>query len=313
MQGVSTIVALAAVMACGWFMKYAGKMNEEAVKALTTVLFWLLMPVGIFRSGMHMNPAIIREWRFPLVIYASFSLTIVFAWFLSALRHLPPRRRAVSVLMDARPNTIFIALPLLTMLMGSRGTEGMALYIGLGTPYYNFVPILVAQLALEGHLDRKAAMDTFKKAMTNPLLLSGILGIAVSLSGLSPLVPKWFNQAVDLLSQGASGLALLVIGASLKPERLWTDGLASWQELFMKLIFLPAVVMGLFVLFPMSDPLLMQLAVICSSVSPAFNCFIIARAMGMDSDYAASAIASTTIVGLFTSVFWIYVTPLVLH
>lgn len=313
MQGISTIVALMAIMVCGWVMRRLGKFNDDGVQAMSTVLYWLLMPVGIFRSGLHLQPETLSSWHYPLALYGSFSLTLLVAWIVSGLRKLPPKRRAVTVLMGARPNVVFIALPLLTLLMGSQGEIGMALYIGLGTLYYNFVPVVLGQLALEGTLDWYAAGRTFKAALSNPLLLSGILGISMTLSGASAFLPRWFHLALDMLAQGANGLALLVIGASLKPERIFSDARQAWMDLLLKLVLLPSMTLLLFSCFPVADVSLMRVAVIASSVSPAFNCFIIAKGMGMDSDYAASFLACATVLGLFSSAVWINLAPLLIR
>ncbi len=313
MQGLSTIVALMAIMGCGWTMKRLGKFDEAGIQALSTLLYWLLMPVGIFRSGLNLRPDSLSSWHYPLALYGSFTVTLLVAWLVTGLRGLPPRRRAVSMLMCARPNVIFLALPLLTMLMGRAGEIGMALYIGLGTLYYNFVPILAAQLALEGTLNRQAVRRTFRAALSNPLLLSGILGISLSFTGAAAFLPRWFHLALDVLAQGANGLALLVIGASLKPERILSDARQAWVDLLLKLALLPAATAALFFCFPVADRSLMEVAIIASGVSPAFNCFIIAKGMGMDSDYAASFLACATVLGLFSSAVWINLAPLLIR
>ena len=77
----------------------------------------------------------------------------------------------------------------------------------------------------------------------------------------------------------------------------------------MKLFIHPAIIMAAFLLFPLSgNPALMQVAVVASSISPAFNCYILAQGMGMDSDYAALMIASSTLLAMVTTLFWMNLT-----
>ena len=52
----------------------------------------------------------------------------------------------------------------------------------------------------------------------------------------------------------------------------------------------------------------MRAAVVASAVSPAFNCYILARGFGMDGDYAAMLVASSTLLCMVTTLFWMTLT-----
>ena len=46
------------------------------------------------------------------------------------------------------------------------------------------------------------------------------------------------------------------------------------------------------------------MTVMLSSMPSAVNCFIMAKEMNMDSDYAADLVASTTVLGIITIPIW---------
>lgn len=69
--------------------------------------------------------------------------------------------------------------------------------------------------------------------------------------------------------------------------------------------------MAAFTLFPIENALLMRAAVVASAVSPAFNCYILARGFGMDGDYAAMLVASSTLLCMVTTLFWMTLTSAV--
>lgn len=312
MNGISTVLALMAVMACGWVCKRTGQLSDAAEVSLTKLLFNLFMPAGVFAAGLQFRTELLEGWRFPLMLYGSFVAVMVLAWLLARLRHQPPQQQAVSVLMSIRSNVIFIALPIVSMAYGEEGLKVFALYIAVGMPFYNFVPLMASQLVLSDRFDKASAIDALKRTITNPILLAGAAGILIALLGWTPLLPQWLTQAIDVLATGANGLALIVIGASLQLKRLAADARLCWPDLIIKLIVMPALLLALFWLFPLSNRMLMITSVVTSAVSPAFNCYILACGMKMDSAYASSMLACSTALGLATTAFWVTMTPVLL-
>ena len=78
--------------------------------------------------------------------------------------------------------------------------------------------------------------------------------------------------------------------------------------MLMKLFIHPAIIMAAFMLFPAGSPVLLRVTVVGAAVAPAFNCFILARGFGMDGDYAAMLVASSTLLCMGTLLFWMELT-----
>ena len=309
MQGFTTNLVIFIVMGLGWFMKRSGKLTPQGLKDLNALLFSLLMPVGFSKAGLGFDSGTLHGWSFAAVLLGGYVVTLALAWVISGRRRISRERRAVAMLMDARPNVIFIGLPVITLWLGAPGTEAMLIYVAICTPFFNVVPLICAQLALSGKLDHQSIKKALLNTLKNPILIAGVSGIVIGAMGWTPAIPRWSIQVIQVLANCSNGMALIVIGAALAPERLLQDVRLAWSDLLMKLFIHPAIIMAAFLLFPLSgNPALMQVAVVASSISPAFNCYILAQGMGMDSDYAALMIASSTLLAMVTTLFWMNLT-----
>ncbi|EEX49342.1 MULTISPECIES: AEC family transporter [Jonquetella] len=309
MQALGPIIALMLIMSLGWFIKQKGYLDEHTEGKINWLLFRILMPCSIFSAGIRFRADLIGGWNFMLAIYSSFIFVMILSLVLSRLRGLTPERTATSVMMSIRGNVLYVALPLLVLYIGEQGKEMIALYVAVGMLFYNFFPILAAQICLAGRLSWKKLLSSLVASLKNPVLLAGFAGILCAIAGLVRFIPQPVLQAINMLSQSATGLALLVIGASLELSRLRTDLKVCWIDVMLKVVVLPACLCLAFHIWPLASREGMIAAVIISSVSHAFNCYIFAYGMGMDYRYASSTLACATVLGLGTTAVWLGIAP----
>lgn len=307
MRGFLTNLVIFIVMGCGWYMRRSGRITAVGLKELNALLFVLLMPLGFFKAGLGFDASTIRGWRFPSVLIGGYVAATAVAWVLAGMRHTTPERRAVAILTAVRPNAIFVGLPVISLWLGQAGAEAQMLFVAVGMPYFNLVPLLLAQFALSGRTDGRTFLNALARTVRNPILLAGAAGILIGAAGWTPLLPDWSMRVVEVLGNCGNGMSLLAIGAALAPEKLLRDIRSAWPDMLMKLFIHPAVVMLAFVLFPVENPVLMRVAVVASAVAPAFNCYVLAGGFGMDSEYAAVLVASSTLFCLLTLLFWMSV------
>jgi Predicted permeases len=69
------------------------------------------------------------------------------------------------------------------------------------------------------------------------------------------------------------------------------------------LSYIPLFLWALLLALSVPEPLL-KVTVMLSSMPSAVNCFIMAKEMKMDSDYAADLVASTTVLGIISIPVW---------
>ncbi len=305
MRGFLTILPVVAVMAAGWLLRRFDKVDKGGLDQINSVLFWLVMPALLFRAGIGLDREVFYDPSYPAVLYGAFSVVVALVFFAVRLLGIPRKRAAVSVLGAVRSNVVFIGLPLSEMLMGDKGVEALTVYLSVGMLFYNTVPMACSQMVMEGRFSIDAMKKALVGALRTPLIIAGAAGVLLSLIGASRFIPLWASQGLDLICACGSGMALIAIGASLNLEGLIPSMARSWGDMAVKLFLLPAVVWAGFYLFPARDPFLGRMSVLISAMSPAFNTFIVAHGMGMDSSYAADYIVTSTVVGILSVALWI--------
>ncbi|EFC91158.1 Auxin Efflux Carrier [Dethiosulfovibrio peptidovorans DSM 11002] len=305
MRGFLTILPVVLVMAAGWGLKRLDRMDQRGADQINSVLFWLIMPAILLEAGMDIDVSVFSDWGYISVLYGAFAVVVLSVFAVVSRLGLPKERAAVSVLGAVRSNVVFVGLPLVSTLMGDVGVSALTIYLSIGMIFYNTFPIACAQMAMEGRFSPASVNQALVKALRTPLILAGFTGIMLSVTGIKDTFPQWFFEGLELLTDCGSGMALLVIGASLRLEKLAAGLARSWGDLLVKLVLFPAAMYVGFHLLPPRDPLLARTTVLIASLSPAFNTYILANGMGLDSDYAAEYVATATVVGIVTTAVWI--------
>lgn len=242
MRGLLTILPVVLVMAAGWGLKRLDRIDQRGADQINSVLFWLIMPAILLRAGMKIDLSVFSDWAYISVLYGSFAVVVLSAFAVVSRLNMPKRRAAVSVLGAVRSNVVFVGLPLVTMLMGDEGISALTVYLSIGMIFYNTFPIACAQMVMEGGFSLAAVRQALSKALRTPLILAGFTGIILSVTGVDDFLPRWFFNGLDLLTSCGSGMALIVIGASLRLDKLAVGIKSSWGDLLVKLVLFPAVV-----------------------------------------------------------------------
>ncbi len=141
----------------------------------------------------------------------------------------------------AMTNTGFVALPVLQALYGPRGVLAAAVATVLVAVL--MFPPLIALLERDHDManGHRGAGTLIRMILVNPLIISTVLGLGWSLSGLPvPCTP--FRDFVRIFGDTLTGCALFSIGLSFKLLGLRHDWRVSLTLSLVKLVVVPAVV-----------------------------------------------------------------------
>lgn len=310
MSGFLIVLPLIIIMALGNISKRKHFYSEQDIKSLTKTLFWIIMPALLYRatfvSGMEIlkQPALLKGSQVTYVV----TLLVVWVCGRYVFHRGNIRRLATSVLAANRGNNIYLGVPLVYLAMGEAGLCAASVYIAVTTIGYQIISIGGGDIALSEKLHWKCLLDVVKRLFHNPQILACIFGVMTALLVLDKL-PKPLDEALKLLGNAASALALLMIGASIdfsnfkKLCRMFRN---TWWDVLVRLGLHP-MLMWLCLTYFDVPAMLLKVTVLISAMPTAVNVYVFSSEMGMDGEYGAELVAVTTILSAFSIPIWINV------
>jgi hypothetical protein len=167
-------------------------------------------------------------------------------------------------------------------------------------------PIAVILLELgqrDAHGSRTPAMVTLKHVVLNPMVLSTLIGMLLSVLGLR--MPGPVTAYLGIMADALTPCALFAIGLGLSMDAFRANiGPASLLSA-VKLIIMPLIVYGLSVWLGL-DPLYTIAAVICAAVPTAKTAYILAGEYRCEETMVASTVSMTTLASIISLVIWLY-------
>lgn len=307
MFGLFLVLPLMIIIITGNLLRVRGFYSERDVKTLTKTLYWVVLPPLLFRTTFISGREILSQPNLLLALNVCYILTIIIAW--CGAKYIFHKgntgRIAVSAFSSIRANNIYLGFPVMYLAMGESGLHNASIYLAVSTISFQLFSIMTGEIAISGKPSLPGFLSILKRIALNPLIISCFGGIALALTGLEKL-PTVLDETMKLMGNAATSVALLALGGTLELSRISrvVQMLRStWADMIIKLFIHPALMWGLLILLPIPRPLL-QATVMLSSMPSAVNCFILAKEMGMDGDYAADLVASTTVLGIISIPFW---------
>jgi predicted permease len=299
------ILPVFAVIVTGWIVAITGYLSRTLSDALIHFAYNIAMPALLIVTIAQEPAHSLINWRF-LVAFGGGSLLCFILVFgiISIQGSRSLASRTMRGMAASMTNTGFVALPVLQAIYGPRAVLPAA----IATVFVAVVMFPVAVILLEvGQRDaqgsRTPAMVTVKHVVLNPMVLSTLIGMILSVSGLR--MPGPVTAYFGILADALTPCALFAIGLGLSIDGLRANiGQASLLAA-MKLVAMPLIVYGLSVSLGL-DPLYTIAAVICAAVPTAKTVYILAGEYHCEEMMVASTVSMTTLVSVMSLVVWLY-------
>lgn len=297
-------------MACvtvGYLLKRSGFLNDCDVSSLTKILFWVIQPLFLFRTIFAVGHRITNERSLFLAVTAAYLATLLLVWLLTrtVLNRDAPRRRAISLFSAIRSNNVYLGFPICILAMGQVGEELASIYLATSIIGFQLLSVVAGEIGLSGTISLRSFGKTLMRLTKNPLIISCVSSVALSVLWGKEL-PAFIDKPVEILSAGASGLALLVLGAGIAFSGIFDLLKDTWADVSIRMLIHPLIMWGCMLAWKM-PPEMTKVAVLTSAMPLAVNVFFMSKGMGMDADYAARLIAATTILAVPTIPLWMIV------
>jgi malonate transporter and related proteins len=299
------ILPVFAVIVTGWIVGYTGYLSRQLSDALIHFAYNIAMPALLIVTIAQEPGHSLINWRFLFAFGGGSLLCFVLVF---GVMSLSGSRSLASRTMDgmaaSMTNTGFVALPVLQSIYGPRAVLPAA----IATVFVAVVmfPLAVVLLEANQHDDhgaRTPAMVTVRHVVLNPLVISTLIGMLLSVLGLRMPVPV--SAYLNIMADALTPCALFAIGLGLSLDGLRANiGRASLLSV-VKLVIMPLIVYAL-CRFLGVDPLYTIAAVICAAVPTAKTVYILAGEYHCEEMLVASTVSMTTLISVISLVIWLY-------
>ena len=301
MSIITTIVPVFIVIFIGLGAQRRGFLSTEFTNQANRLVYHLAIPAMVFSAiaktdlQSHMNLPVIAVSMIMVIIVAAAGLG-----FTRILRIQGPSR-GTFIQSSFHGNLGYIGFAIVFYYLGEKGLVKGAIIASFVMILQNILAILVLQ-HYSGQHQSFTRWQTIKTAVGNPVILSAIAGIAWSLWGLE--LPMVVDRALNIIKGMALPLALLIIGATLSFDQFKSRMTHILAAAGMKLIFMPAVSLSLFMLFSIERSEYLPGLIILAAPSATLT-YVLAKEIGGDPDFAGTAISFSTLLSAITYTIWL--------
>lgn len=196
-------------------------------------------------------------------------------------------------------NSGFIGYPVLLMALPAAATQALAMNMIVENLVMIPLVLIMAEMAQGGETEKSVLIRQIAaRLMRNPIVISLVLGIVVSVSGLS--LPVVAARPVQILANSSAALSLIAIGGTLAGLPLHSVNIWVVIVAAGKLVLHPlAVALGLGLMaaigFGVGDPDLAAAAVIMAAMPVMAIYPILAQRFGEDGTAALAMFVMTVL------------------
>jgi len=299
---VTTIVPIFVVILLGWLARVYGFIRTDFIAPANRLVFYLAIPAMIFRSISKASlNGHFDGWAVGLALLSIF-LVFCVAWIWGYFAHVPRSQRGSFIQDSFHGNMGYIGLAVSFYYLGREGFVRASILAGFMMILQNFLAVIALQVYAENNSLSSNRWTAVLKIVGNPIILSALAGILVSAAAVP--VPLVIGRCLDILSDLALPLALLIIGASLSFDMVRSRLMAVLFTGLLKLLLLPGIGYALYRLFGLLPESSLPGVILLASPTATVT-YVMAKEMGGDSDFAVAAISLNTLLSALTFMLWL--------
>lgn len=292
------------LMLLGYLLHRSGFLSDAFVAGANKFVFYVSLPVQLFRDLGSMDLRSAFDGRFVLFCFVVTAASILVIWVLARLFLKNKSLVGEFVQASYRSSAAILGAAFLQSIYGSTAMSGLMI---LGSvPLYNIFAVLI--LTLENPSEQQNDLAaTLKKSvkgiLTNPTLLGIAAGFAWSLLALP--MPTMVGKTLSNLAGLTSPLALLAIGAGFKGKKALGYLKPTAVATCIKLLVLPALFLPVAAKLGFMDEKMVCILVMLGSITTP-SCYVMAKQMGHEGVLTGSVCVTTTLFSALTLTLWLF-------
>ncbi len=275
----------------GIFCYRTGIVDEEVNKKLSELVLTLFTPVLLFTSFQKEFSDELLSGLAVSVVLSLVSFAVIWMICKCVVYRQNQDYAAVEHIALMYSNCGFIGIPMAQGIWGTDGVFYMTAYVAAA----NFLLWSHGIIVMSGKRD----INSLKNVFTSPTILSIVLGIICFLMKIR--MPSIIKEPMDMIANMNTPMAMMVAGINIAQADLrhtFKKRRIYWLS-FVKLLVLPAALIGLFYLVPVEKDIktVMVLATACPA---GVTGSLFALRYGKDAVYASELFAMSTIISIVT-------------
>lgn len=287
----------------GMFLRKIQLVDDAFTARLNTLVFRVCLPALLFHDMYRTDYR--TDWNTAYVVYCALA-TLASILICTGISYLLKDRSIQGEFIQTsyRSSATILGIAVVQNLYHN---VGMAPLMVIGAvPLYNIAAVIILEMYRpdRGKLNAMLLRKTLHGILTNPIILSILLGFAWSLLRI-PL-PTIGDTTLDYVGRCATPLGIIAMGASFQWEKARQSAGPALLSTFIKLFGLCALFLPLGVHLGFRKDLLVAAIVMCGS-SSTISCFVMAKGMGHKGDLTISTVMLTTLLSAFSLTFWLFI------
>ncbi|MDX9956900.1 MAG: AEC family transporter [Spirochaetia bacterium] len=294
-----TIAPIFALILVGLVLKRKAVIGDSFISTSSVLVYRLVLPVMLFQR-MSVVDSIPADLYLGMAVLAGATI-LVFIGSWKAFSRMEGPIMGSMVQGGFRGNITILGLAVIESSYGSSAVQIAVVFLIVLMPLFNFLAIVILSHS-SGHQEGSIAKKVWSELIRNPLIWGILLGLPFGLLDIT--LPGVVVNSMDYVGRLTLPLALIGIGGSLNMKSLMGRKLLWSGASAIKLLVLPAFVWLLARAFSITGDILVTL-VVFAACPTAVTSFVMAEALGADSELAGEIVSATTLFSMLTLTFWI--------
>jgi len=289
LMSILTVLApIFGLIVLGWALKRLGFLRERLVGIINNYVYYIGVSAIVFQSLHDTSVSLLLDPRVYLLSLLPMFGIVAIAYIVGKLMKLGPGIFAVFVVCALYGNTIYIGLPLNTLVQGPDAAGMTAFIATISTVVVFTLGVYILQHNATEHVEAG-------KLHKLPVIWAALLGILLSWLA----IPYIIRLPLGLIAESTSPLALLATGAMIETSGFTADLKDIGVLSVLKLIVAPLLVVltGLAVGF---QGMAFKTSLLEAAVPVGVTNSVLAAQFKMDTKFASRAVVISTVLFAIT-------------
>lgn len=300
---LSALGPVAFVVLVGFLAGKSKVITHDGAKNMSAVVVNFALPCALFVSIFGFSPTQFENIPYVITLLASIALPFFVAIFIAiVIWKKPPGEAALFGSNSGFPDMAFFGLPVVMTVVGQQGM--LPIIVGNIITSVCVIPVVMA-LIRKGQSSGSSAgvLSLVLNTLKQPVVWAPLTGLVLVLVGFK--LPALATDSLKLLGDISGGLALFTLGVLLSFLTLKIDREVVVSVL-LKNFAMPALVVGLALLFKLDSTLAKGLVIIAACPAATMGAMLSSQ-YSVATEKIPSQILASNVSAIVTMAMWIYI------